>query len=61
VTLFARAGAGLAAADAWTSLGDTYRDTGLPAAAIEAWRSTLSILDDLDHPYAAAVRGRLGG
>lgn len=59
VALFEQSGARMAGADAWTSLGDTYAETGQPEAAGDAWRFALATLDDLDHPAAAGVRARL--
>jgi tetratricopeptide (TPR) repeat protein/transcriptional regulator with XRE-family HTH domain len=43
----------------WTNLGDTYADMHRPDAARQAWQASLAILDDLQHPDAAAVRSRL--
>ncbi|MGR6963205.1 AfsR/SARP family transcriptional regulator [Geodermatophilus sp. URMC 61] len=46
-------------ADILTYLGDAYHATGNPQAARDAWQQALSILDDLRHPDADAVRTRL--
>ena len=40
-------------------LGDNQRATGELAAARQTWAQALTILDDLDHPDAAAVRAKL--
>src|SRR5262249_62090654 len=40
-------------------LGDTHRAAGAPEAAREAWQQALTILIDLDHPDADAVRTKL--
>jgi tetratricopeptide (TPR) repeat protein len=42
-------------------LGDSYRALGDAAAAHEAWRQSLHILDEIDHPDADLVRGRIEG
>ncbi|HEY3870030.1 MAG TPA: BTAD domain-containing putative transcriptional regulator [Actinocrinis sp.] len=44
-----------------THLGDAHLAAGDPGAAREAWRQALSILDDLQHPDADKVRGKLSG
>jgi DNA-binding SARP family transcriptional activator len=40
-------------------LGDTHHAAGHPTTARDAWRHALTILTDLDHPDAAAVRTKL--
>jgi tetratricopeptide (TPR) repeat protein len=40
-------------------LGDAYHAAGDRAAAREAWRAALTILEDLRHPDADAVRAKL--
>jgi tetratricopeptide (TPR) repeat protein len=45
--------------EALTHLGDTHHTTGDTPAARDAWQQALSILDDLQHPDADAVRTRL--
>ncbi|MGP3971355.1 hypothetical protein [Streptomyces sp. 6N223] len=40
-------------------LGDTHAAVGDPRAAHHAWRDALTILTDLAHPDAAAVRAKL--
>jgi hypothetical protein len=42
-----------------THLGDAYRAAGDEQAAGLAWRRALTILDDLRHTDADAVRARL--
>jgi hypothetical protein len=37
-------------------LGEVHRADGDPAAAREAWRRALSLLDDADHETAEAIR-----
>ncbi|SDE04017.1 AfsR/SARP family transcriptional regulator [Glycomyces harbinensis] len=46
-------------ADTLSRLGDLYRSTGALDTAQEAWIQALAMLDDLGHPDAEAVRGRL--
>jgi DNA-binding SARP family transcriptional activator/tetratricopeptide (TPR) repeat protein len=46
-------------AETWVGLGDTYLAADDPASASAAWRNALAILDDLGHPDAAHVRGKL--
>ena len=46
-------------ADALAFLGDAYRARGELTAARQAWRQALVILDELRHPEAAEVRGKL--
>jgi DNA-binding SARP family transcriptional activator len=41
-------------------LGDTQRASGDPDSAGDAWRASLSILDELAHPDADQVRDKLG-
>ena len=40
-------------------LGDSHDADGQPQAARKAWQQALNILDDLDHPLADEIRGRL--
>jgi predicted negative regulator of RcsB-dependent stress response len=42
-----------------THLGDAHAATGDTAAADEAWRDSLAILDELDPAQAATVRAKL--
>jgi DNA-binding SARP family transcriptional activator/tetratricopeptide (TPR) repeat protein len=42
-----------------TRLGDAYDDAAGPGAARRAWREALAILDEMDHPSAAEIRGKL--
>jgi hypothetical protein len=42
------------------SLGDAAQGLGDGDAARQAWTQALWILDELGHPDAADVRGRLG-
>jgi DNA-binding SARP family transcriptional activator/Tfp pilus assembly protein PilF len=42
-------------------LGDVHRDAGAPGAARDAWRQALAILDELHHPDAVDVHGKLRG
>jgi tetratricopeptide (TPR) repeat protein/transcriptional regulator with XRE-family HTH domain len=42
-----------------THLGDTHYDAGQLPQAQETWQLALAILDDLRHPDAAEVRGKL--
>jgi tetratricopeptide (TPR) repeat protein len=46
-------------ADALTSLGDTQHAAGSTDAARKAWHAALEILDQLGHPDADQVRGKL--
>ena len=46
-------------ADTLTRLGDAWAAYGEPGRAQGTWRDALAILDELDHPDAAALRGRL--
>jgi DNA-binding SARP family transcriptional activator/tetratricopeptide (TPR) repeat protein len=46
-------------AETLSHLGDTHLATGDTAAARTVWREALRILDELDHTYAASVRGKL--
>lgn len=41
-------------------IGDTYKATGDPRAARDAWKHALTILDELDPPNAKRVRMKLG-
>jgi len=40
-------------------LGDSHHSAEEPGAARDAWKQALAILTELDHPDAAAVRGKL--
>jgi tetratricopeptide (TPR) repeat protein/transcriptional regulator with XRE-family HTH domain len=42
-----------------THIGDAYRGVGDLAGARASWQAALSILDELNHPEAVAVRDRL--
>jgi hypothetical protein len=42
-------------------LGEAHDVLGRPAAARQAWRQALAILEDLHHPEAAQVRSLLDG
>jgi tetratricopeptide (TPR) repeat protein len=42
-------------------LGDTHHAAGNPQAARGAWQQALTIFEDLDHPDAEEVRGKIGG
>jgi tetratricopeptide (TPR) repeat protein/transcriptional regulator with XRE-family HTH domain len=57
--LLRRAGARYFEADTLTHLGDTYQAAGDPDSARGAWQQALSVFDELQHPDAEAVRGRL--
>lgn len=46
-------------ADTLTRLGDTHHTTGNPKAAHDAWQHALTILEQIDHPDAQAVRVKL--
>jgi DNA-binding SARP family transcriptional activator len=46
-------------ADILTHLGDTLHTAGDPDAARESWQQALTILDEIDHPDAGAVRTKL--
>lgn len=46
-------------AEALGHLGDTQHAAGNPEAARAAWKAALAILDDIQHPDAAAVRAKL--
>ena len=47
-------------AETLTSLGDCPRPAGKTTAAREAWERALAILDEMRHPDAASIRGKLG-
>jgi len=57
--LYERLGERYNQADVLTHLGDAYRAAGDEQAAGLAWRRALTILDDLRHTDADAVRARL--
>jgi tetratricopeptide (TPR) repeat protein len=60
VTLYRQIGDRQGEAEPLMHLGDTYHAAGDTDAARDAWKSALSILDELDHPDAEHVRARLG-
>ena len=47
-------------AETLTSLGDCHRAAGRTTAAREAWERALAILDEMQHPDAESLRGKLG-
>ena len=47
-------------AETLTSLGDCHQAAGKTTAAREAWERALAILDEMRHPDAASIRGKLG-
>ncbi|MEU3463647.1 BTAD domain-containing putative transcriptional regulator [Streptomyces sp. NPDC006733] len=57
--LFSRLGDRYHEADILAHLGDTHHAARNPAAAQDTWARSLAIFEDLDHPDAAALRGRL--
>lgn len=59
LTVFREIGDRYAEAETLAHLGDTHHVAGDPDAARDAWRQALAILDDLDHPDAQAIRGKL--
>lgn len=59
LTIFRDRGSRYPETDTLTHLGDAYLASGDRAAARSAWRTALGILEELDHPDAAAVRARL--
>ncbi|SDI96797.1 AfsR/SARP family transcriptional regulator [Nonomuraea jiangxiensis] len=59
--LFQQAGDRYNEADVLTHLGDTHQAAGSPSLAQAAWRAAIAILDDLRHPDADRIRGRLTG
>jgi tetratricopeptide (TPR) repeat protein len=46
-------------ADTYLHLGEVHEEAGDTGAAQRAWRSALTLLDELDHPDAGKVRARL--
>ncbi|GAA3840611.1 BTAD domain-containing putative transcriptional regulator [Sphaerisporangium flaviroseum] len=48
-------------ADVLVHLGDSHQASGSPHHASDAWLAAVAILDDLRHPDADQVRGRLTG
>jgi DNA-binding SARP family transcriptional activator/tetratricopeptide (TPR) repeat protein len=46
-------------AEILTHLGDAQHDAGSPSQAQATWRQALDILEDLDHPDADSIRGKL--
>ena len=59
VDLYRHAGDRYLEAGALTNLGDTHHTTGNREAARDAWQHALTILDDLDHLDAQAIRVKL--
>lgn len=55
-----RLGDHYAEAETLTRLGDAHQAAAEPAAARDAWRQAVAILDDLHHPDAPQVRAKLG-
>ncbi|MFF0627824.1 tetratricopeptide repeat protein [Streptomyces sp. NPDC004296] len=47
-------------ADILNRFGDAHHAAHHPDAAHDAWQHALDILTELDHPYAAQIRGKLG-
>ena len=47
-------------AETLTSLGDCHQAAGKTTAAREAWERALAILDEMRHPDAVGIRGKLG-
>ena len=48
-------------ADSVTHLGDSMHAANDIASALEAWTGALTVLDELGHPDAEAVRAKLRG
>jgi predicted negative regulator of RcsB-dependent stress response len=48
-------------ATAQAHLGDTHRAVGDHEAAQAAWKAALDILDEMSHPEAKELRGKLQG
>ncbi|GAB3151990.1 BTAD domain-containing putative transcriptional regulator [Micromonospora sonneratiae] len=59
IELFRDAGDRYYEADSLTHVGDSHQAAGDPDLARHAWRRALDILDELGHPDADLVRGRL--
>ncbi len=59
IDMFSNLGARSGTAEALIHLGDMHRATGRTQAAITIWQQALCILDDLHHPDADQVRGKL--
>jgi tetratricopeptide (TPR) repeat protein len=59
VELLAELGDRVSQASALTHLGDAQHAAGQHDAARETWQQALTILDDLRHPDASQVRGKL--
>jgi DNA-binding SARP family transcriptional activator len=59
LALFREAGDRLNEATILGHLGDTYDAAGNPGQARSIWQQALAILDDLHHPSADGVRGKL--
>ncbi|WP_199736538.1 BTAD domain-containing putative transcriptional regulator [Micromonospora sp. HM5-17] len=59
IALFREDGDRYYEADVLHHLGDCHHARGDRAAAVAAWRQALAILDELGHPDAATLRGKL--
>jgi DNA-binding SARP family transcriptional activator len=59
VSLFREIGNRFELAATLSNLGDARDAAGQPAAARDAWRQALTILDDLHHPDAAHIHAKL--
>jgi tetratricopeptide (TPR) repeat protein len=60
ITLFRDIGDRHAEAITLDHLGDTQDAAGDAAKAADTWRQALDILEQLDHPDAEELRGKLG-
>ncbi|GAB7046506.1 ATP-binding protein [Catenuloplanes indicus] len=59
IGLFRQLGDRFQEAETLTHLGEALRSDGSPEPARQAWTDALTILDDLNHPDAAAIRAKL--
>jgi DNA-binding SARP family transcriptional activator/tetratricopeptide (TPR) repeat protein len=59
LALYREAGDRVNEADTLTHLGDAQHDAGSPSQAQATWRQALDIFEDLDHPDADTIRGKL--
>ncbi|MFI5843738.1 ATP-binding protein [Catenuloplanes sp. NPDC051500] len=59
IGLFRQLGDRFQEAEALTHLGEALRGDGNPALARQVWTDAVTILDDLSHPDAAAIRVKL--
>ncbi|HTW04424.1 MAG TPA: BTAD domain-containing putative transcriptional regulator [Streptosporangiaceae bacterium] len=59
VRLFADMGSRSGEAEVLTHLGEVHRVAGSRQAAVAVWRQALTILDELEHPGADELRGKL--